>query len=92
MNIRTKEDWIELARVTVPLLPEYMSDQLGNRIDPILAENALNQNLIEENWEALHQKFQDIWEALPDKPSIHRYPFGNLCDLCSEYWVFYEED
>lgn len=33
------------------------------------------------------------WRCAPDKPWIHSLPsWGVLCDLCSEDWVFYEEE
>ena len=34
---------------------------------------------------------QKAWMAAPDKPHIHQWPnWGDLCDLCSETWVFDE--
>lgn len=36
---------------------------------------------------------QRIWETMPDDPSIHNLPrWYLLCDLCSEAWVFEEEE
>ena len=26
-----------------------------------------------------------------DRPSIHRHPFGQLCDLCSEDWALLDD-
>jgi hypothetical protein len=34
-----------------------------------------------------------IWVAAPDKAYIHTWPdWHNLCDLCSESWVFEENE
>jgi hypothetical protein len=89
MDIRTKEDWIASAKYVVPLLPEYMSSQSG-AVDPEKVEAELSRLLEAEDWPALHVRFEQIWAWLPDSPGIHRHPFGRLCDLCSEYWVFAE--
>lgn len=92
MIIETKEHWIQLAKDTVPLLPDYMYDESPGRVDPSMVATELNRLLEAEDWKALHGRFNEIWEWLPDRPSIRRHPFGDLCDLCSEYWVFEETD
>lgn len=90
MTILTKEDWITEAKAVVPLLPEYMVSQNGN-VNPGMVEAELGRLLAAEDWPVLHGKFNEIWSWLPDSPSIRRHPFGRLCDLCSEFWVFDEE-
>jgi len=89
MNIRTKEDWIAEARYVVPLLPEYMAE-ISGQADPGMIEAELSKHLEAEDWGMLLKRFNEIWNWLPDRPDIHRHPFGNLCDLCSESWVFEE--
>ncbi|MDE3796957.1 hypothetical protein I7G59_06365 [Sinorhizobium meliloti] len=90
MTINTKEDWIAEARYVVPLLPEYMASVSG-QADPSMIEAELNKHLAAEDWKMLYRRFNEIWSWLPDRPDIHRHPFGRLCNLCSEYWVFEEE-
>lgn len=90
MQIKTKEDWIALAEQTVPKLGDYIVEQLP-RADRDVAQAALDTDLANEDWDALHTKFEEIWASLPDNPSIRHAPFFDLCDLCSEYWVFEDE-
>lgn len=90
MSIQTKADWIESARYVVPLLPDYMAGQSG-AVNPSMVEAELGRLLAAEDWPALHGRFEEIWSWLPDSPSIRVHPFGRLCDLCSEFWVFTEE-
>lgn len=89
MIIRTQEDWWKLATQTIPLLPEYMVEHRPN-FQASMIEAELNKHLQAKDWEALHGRLQELWDALPDSPSIHHGPFSNLCDLCSEVWVFHE--
>ena len=91
MSIQSKEDWIAEARYVVPLLPEYMASVSG-QADPDMVAAELNKHLDAQDWKTLHQRFSEIWSWLPDRPDIHRHPFGRFCDLCSEYWVFEEEE
>lgn len=88
MIIKTKEDWIELAKATAPKMADYMV-QHGN-CDPFVVEEEMTRLVKEEDWHKLHRYFEDIWTWLPDSPSIRHHPFGDLCDLCSEFWVFDE--
>lgn len=90
MTILTKEDWVSEAKEIVPLLPEYMASQ-SPHVSTEMVEAELGRLLGAEDWKALHGRFNEIWAWLPDSPSIRVHPFGRLCDLCSEYWVFEEE-
>jgi hypothetical protein len=90
MIIKTQEDWITLAGSTIPLLPAYMSE-FGN-IDEYKAGDHLLALYEAKNWPELHTRFEEIWAWLPDTSSIRHRPFFDLCDLCSEYWVFEEND
>jgi hypothetical protein len=89
MEIRTQEDWWELATKTVPLLPEYMVENRPN-LNYGMIEAELNKHLEAKDWKALHGRLQELYDALPDHASIRYQPFFDLCDLCSEVWVFYE--
>jgi len=50
-------------------------------------------NLKNNKDKKLWEYFEKAWESAPDSISIH-YNIGwyDLCDLCSENWVFYEEE
>jgi hypothetical protein len=86
MTIRTQDDWWNLATDTVPLLPDY-ARKLGFDFDLGYAKAALS----DRSHTVLKRMFEKLWRDLPDTRSIRHYPFGNLCDLCSEYWVFEDE-
>ena len=86
MNIKTQEDWIVLARKTIPLLGDYVEE--FKQIDRGKFEAELQDCLDKQDWQRLHQRFEDIWFALPDIPSIRHRPFFDLCDLCSEWEVW----
>lgn len=87
--INNKQDWIDEAKYVANLMPSYMAEQSGN-VDPCMVEEELQSLIDKEDWKSLHRRFEQIWSWLPDSPSIHRHPFGRLCDLCSEYCVFDE--
>jgi hypothetical protein len=82
-DIRTQDDWWKSAKETLPLLPDYASS-FGRNWDAEKAEKAL----ADRNWMQLYRLFEKLWADLPDSPIIHIHPFGDLCDLCSESWVF----
>jgi len=86
VTIKTRQDWIETARYVVPLLPDYMAS-ISGQADPAMIEEELNKHLEAEDWNMLRKRFHEIWNWLPDRPDIHRHPFGRLCDLCSEDWA-----
>lgn len=90
MQIKTRDDWIEAAKTLVPLMPEYLSS-FSEAVVSEKVETELSGLVTEGNWHKLHQRFEEAWAWLPDSPSIHRHPFGLLCDLCSEFWVFDHE-
>lgn len=85
-TINTKTDWILLAEQTVPKLAAY-ADQNGCTFDEREAVELLELR----SYETLHRRFEKLWGDLPDRPEIRFQPFFDLCDLCSEIWVF-EED
>lgn len=89
-TIKTKSDWIATAKYVVPLLPDYMA-QISGQADPEKIEEHLTGLLKAEDWDALRKRFHEIWNWLPDRPDIRVHPFGPLCDLCSEDWVFSDD-
>ena len=86
MRINTQDDWYEGAATVIPKLDSY-ADEFGLTFDQTRATQLLNDKNHAELW----SMFQKLWEDLPDRPDIHITPFHDLCDLCSEYWVFQEE-
>jgi hypothetical protein len=88
-NIRTQEDWWKSAKETIPKLAAY-ADDFGSTRGTWDGDAALKE-LEAKDHEALHRRFNNLWMRLPDHPRIHVHPFGDLCDLCSEIWVFYPE-
>jgi hypothetical protein len=51
----------------------------------------LEQAKQKRDWERLWLYFSMFWAIAPDNPSIHYIPhWYDLCDLCSENWVFQE--
>ncbi len=88
MTVRNKEDWIALAKETIPYLPEYMNSM--RNMDEVKVEARLNELLAAEDWRGLATLFSDMWWALPDEGYIRGHPFSKLCDLCSESWALDE--
>ena len=89
MAIETKADWISEAKYVAPLMPEYMTS-ISGQADYDMVEAEMTRLLAAEDWDTLRKRFHEIWSWLPDRGDIHRHPFGRLCDLCSEDWVFDE--
>ena len=89
MKIETKEDWITLATKIIPDIPAYMANESG-QVQPEMVKAELTKLLEAKDWDKLHTCFEEIWDWLPDRPSIRHYPFFDICYLCSEYWVFQE--
>lgn len=82
MIIKDKNDWVELARVTLPLVPEYASSN-GVKWDALKAEHSLGVG----KYGTLYRMLETLWQDLPDHAGIRRRPFFDICDLCSECWV-----
>lgn len=41
--------------------------------------------------DSLLRVLNETWARAPDRPEIHQNPaWAELCDLCSEVWVFHE--
>lgn len=89
MAIKTLDDWIELAKATVPKLADYVFE--FRNIDIGMFNDTLNGLIEKQDWVQLHNKFEDIHFALPDIPEIRRLVFFDLCDLCSE-WNVWKDD
>ena len=86
MTIETLEDWVELAKKTIPLLPEYLDEFRPVQIDVL--EDMCAELVEKEDWNELWHLFNNMYNFLPDTPGIRHRPFFDLCDLCSEYKVW----
>ena len=82
-TINNQIDWWNLATATIPLLSQYAAEN-GCDFDERYAKAALS----DRSHVILKRMFEKLWRDLPDNSSIRYHPFGDLCDLCSEYWVF----
>jgi hypothetical protein len=74
------QDWWNLASKTMPDLSVYAAN-CGCKWDTTKAEDAYNAGNATDLW----HMFEQLWEDLPDVPSIRYGAFFPLCDLCSEY-------
>ncbi len=83
MSIKTTEDWWALAYETIPRLHPYAL-QHGVTFDT----GEAMRMFYDERHAELHGVFEKLHVDLPDSPEIRHRPFFDLCDLCSEYWVF----
>jgi len=83
--IKTKQDWIDLARKTLPKLSDYAREH-GRQFEEEKAIGLLDRGM----YLSLHSILQSLWMRLPDHRDIRHGPFFDLCDLCSEDWVFHE--
>ena len=86
-TIRNKQDWIDSANQTIPLLPQYAAEN-GCQFDAAAAMRLMSMH----GYKSIHRRLNQLWLDLPDQPSIRYSPFFDLCDLCSEFWVFEEGD
>lgn len=85
MDIQTKEDYWRLAEETLPNILK-MAQRVG-----ILDTANIPQLIKDKNVNKLNHILNYIWFRLPNSPSTREISgFFDLCDLCSEIWVFDE--
>lgn len=71
-----------------PELREFWAAQGDRSVFEVLDKLAVDRDH-RNAWQVL----QAIWEDLPDRSDTRSLPgFFNLCDACSEIWVFEEDD
>jgi hypothetical protein len=107
MTINNEQDWWDLCERIWPDILEIFSNcgaELrsceypdGAYQEPYLHDISLGElleNLKREyNGKELSRWFNLAWLSAPDRPYIHSWPnWYNFCDLCSENWVFYENE
>lgn len=84
MVIKTPEDWWKLVETQWPKLHRILCNFV-----PVEELGKAESAKANKNWASLWTCFQHAWFAAPDSPEIHSIPgWGDLCDLCSENWVF----
>lgn len=86
MTIKTKDDWWKQAKLTLPEISDYAAE-----FNIQWPDDEAEKYLQEKDHLNLHLLFETLWAALPDNEYIRFHPFYSICDLCSEYWVFYED-
>lgn len=86
--INTKDDWwreltVHKDQLKETLLKTHTPDQEFDLFD---------KSIERKDHAKCHEILEDAWVRAPDSPVIHSWPAWNvLCNLCSEYWVF-EDD
>lgn len=92
MDIKTPEDWWTLAierRDDFKKVCKLVYSDPDRCNAEIKIMDAAYQD---KNHDMLHYTLEQIWSDAPDAPMIHQWPsWFQLCDLCSEFWVFGEE-
>ena len=72
------------------LVPDYM---VGDGITFVMNNREAMQFCRKRQDRRLARFLYGIWEAAPDSGGIHSLDgWGDLCDLCSEEWVFDEDE
>lgn len=84
MDINTEVDWWVCLRKNLERFDETFFH--------IYHDSKKYQELVkaarDNNHDAAHNLLEAAWSDAPDSRSIHGWPgWGDLCDLCSEYWV-----
>jgi hypothetical protein len=100
LRIKTPKDWWELVDAEwvnlSTLIERFTPTPYEKTIDELVREIKGKTSLVraiemKENrdWEGLHSIFQNTWGYAPDVPGLDSIPgWLDLCDLCSEIWVF----
>jgi hypothetical protein len=95
--IKTQKDWWKVWEENRSEIYE-IANMVGFDVDAVLGESIysvsykLNFATTERMHREVHVFLELIWHKAPDIPIIHTWPgWSDLCDLCSEYWVFEEE-
>lgn len=88
MIIKSQDDWWELFDAIRPQINECCVNAGVSHLILELDEASRSRDGMETA-----RLLNKCWESAPDHPIIHTWPrWGDLCDLCSECWVFAEED
>ena len=77
--ILNRADWVQTALKILPLVPGY-AQEMGVEWSGADAQREFD----EPDFAALADRFQKLWEDLPDAGFIRFYPFHEICALCSE--------
>lgn len=99
-TIKTVDDWWRVTEDCWPHLVNIMERFLPmgefQNLDGTLLGVPLREyvtTMFERRDADIPRILNAAWGAAPDQPSIHSIPRWNvLCDLCSEEWVFEENE
>ena len=105
--METKEDWWNLLENNWKYLTEDLPDALNIMLGTaatsdhthdgtplgITCFEDLEQAKTNMNWQRITSYLNAFWIHAPDEQWIHTIPgWGALCELCSEVWVFEEDE
>ena len=84
------EYWSELLNIILMFNPEFIEKMnhidFGKKTAVVVTQLKQNKDIELVNW------FNAAWASAPDDGRIHLIPAWNqLCDLCSESYLLYEE-
>ena len=86
MKIESKQDWWRGIEV-------WQEDLLKIIIKFSGVDSAMKfqKGMREKKWEDVHSVLEEAWAKAPDSPQLFKIRgWDELCDLCSEAWVFNE--
>lgn len=91
--IKSADDWFRVASDNAPQLATIMARFLGVNEN----EQSWKQFILDEctarRWTVLANAFNNAWFLAPDEPYLHEIKgWSELCDLCSETWVFEKKE
>lgn len=87
-TIKNTKDWLKVAKA---LNDSGRLDQIYTNIYRQTLDPALNPITQNDPWYTIHEFLEKLWFDAPDEPYIHGWRgWSDLCDLCSEVWVFKE--
>lgn len=95
MSIKTPEDWWTLfdALYARKSFEEIASNIYGTAPHFSVTTKMLGVAKDLRNHDIAVEVLNTMWNDAPDKPYIHEWrDWGNLCNLCSECWVFNPEE
>lgn len=91
------ENWADLLQITcsvgVPLSKFHEETQgtNGDPLEPLMV--FLERTKKRQDHDTMWLFWQRVWAAAPDSSKINSWPgWGTLCELCSEDWVFQDEE
>jgi hypothetical protein len=92
--IEKPEDWWELWELRRGEIM-MIAEKVGITVETVQNNDTtslgfkLNEATVDRRHDPIIQFLNYVWETAPDSPEIHSWEgWADLCDLCSENWVF----